>query len=78
MRRNQVALTGGAALVAGLALAYIMDRLTRNTAPPSEIPPDLELPARSADPGAPREETALVADPHVADILERYRIAAAV
>ena len=78
MRRNQVALTGGAAVAAGLALAYLVDRLTRNTAPRSEIPPDIRRSARSANPGAPREETALVADSHVTDILERYRIAAAV
>lgn len=69
---------GGAALAAGLALAYIVDRLTRNTTPSSEIPADLELFARSAGPGSAREETDVVAELPVADILERYRIAAAV
>lgn len=78
MRRNTVALTGGAALAAGLVLGYIADRLTRNGIVACEIRPATPLPARSAGPRPARKETAVVPDVLVTDILERYRVAAAV
>jgi len=72
--RRDVALAGGAALAAGLLLGYIVERLRH----------DEPLPATGVVPGAhpPVRRTASrstpSSEPPASDVLERYRLAAAV
>jgi hypothetical protein len=69
--RREVALTGGAALAAGLLIGFIMERTPRflaAAAPPRPEPRPPRAIGRSA---------AVEAAP-AADVLERYRAAAAV
>jgi hypothetical protein len=69
MTRRNVALTGGAAIAAGLLLGFVVERFRR-------LPQQSQIrlaPVRGGSPAppVPREEVS-------ADLLERYRAAAAV
>jgi hypothetical protein len=72
--RRDVALTGGAALAAGLLLGFIVDRLRHyDPLPATEITPGAHPPVRkTASSPTPSSE------PPASDVLERYRLAAAV
>jgi hypothetical protein len=72
--RGNVALTGGAALAAGLLLGFIVERLRHSEPlPATGVAPDTRPPVRKT----PSPSTTAV-EPPVSDVLERYRLAAAV
>jgi hypothetical protein len=74
--RRDVAFTGGAALAAGLLIGFIVDRLPRFF--PSAAPARPE-PASPAGSGGARADVSTRADGGpVTDVLERYRVAAAI
>jgi hypothetical protein len=70
--RREVALTGGAALAAGLVLGFLVDRIARlaPAAGSRTVPPMKGRESRQSPPNG----AATVAS----DVLERYRAAAAV
>jgi hypothetical protein len=70
--RRDLELAGGAALTAGLVLGFMAERL-RRFAPPADARPVPAVREKPDEPAfAPREEAP------TADLLERYRLAAAV
>jgi hypothetical protein len=72
--RRDVALTGGAALAAGLLFGFIVERLRHyDPLPATEV-------ARGARPPVRRTPSSSTpaAEPSASDVLERYRLAAAV
>jgi hypothetical protein len=73
LRRD--ALTGGAALAAGLVLGFIVDRLARSESSSAGAAPTdaTSIGIRRTIPRPPRQEV-----PESTDVLERYRAAAAV
>jgi hypothetical protein len=72
--RGNVALTGGAALAAGLLLGFIVERLRHSEPlPAAGVVPGTRPPVRKTPPpSTPSSE------PPASDVLERYRLAAAV
>lgn len=75
--RREVALKGGAALAAGLLLGFIADRLAHLFPDAMTVHPDPAPPtADRCDDG--RQRPAPVETRLVTDVLERYRVAAAV
>lgn len=74
--RREVALTGGAALAAGLLLGFIADRLRHFFPPAVTVRPDPAPPTADRCHDG-RQRPAPVEIRLVTDVLERYRVAAA-
>jgi hypothetical protein len=75
--RREMALTGGAALAAGLLLGLIADRLAHFFPSAVTVRPDPAPPTADRGEDA-RERPTPVETRMVTDVLERYRVAAAV
>jgi hypothetical protein len=74
--RGELALTGGAALAAGLLLGFVVDRVARMGAAAVRACPE-PAPRRAAEPRVTPKPRAAAESPAVTEVLERFRLAAA-